>query len=210
MNLVLDNIAIFNGDTPLLTINETVGAGEVLTIMGPSGVGKSTLLDVISGQLQAPFHYTGSVKFGDNALDSMPSHLRKIGVLYQDALLFEHFTVEQNIAFAMNGAKASWRKAEQQHWIAEQLSQIGLAKMAKRSVDTLSGGQQARVALLRTLASEPNAVLLDEPFSKLDTSLRQQIRDWVFEQLSERGLPAVLVTHDKEDSAMLNGQVIEV
>lgn len=210
MNLVLDNIAIFNGDSPLLTIDASIGAGEVLTIMGPSGVGKSTLLDVISGQLQAPFHYTGSVKFNGQRLDELPSHQRKMGVLYQEALLFEHLTVEQNIAFAMSGSQADRNKTEQKNWIAEQLSQIGLADMAKRSVDTLSGGQQARVALLRTLASKPNAVLLDEPFSKLDTSLRQQVRDWVFEQLAERGLPAVLVTHDKEDSAMLNGQVIEV
>ncbi len=210
MNLVLDNIAIFNGDIPLLTIDASIGAGEVLTIMGPSGVGKSTLLDVISGQLQAPFHYTGSVKFNGQRLDELPSHQRKMGVLYQEALLFEHLTVEQNIAFAMSGSQADKSKTEQQNWIAEQLSQIGLADMAKRAVDTLSGGQQARVALLRTLASKPNAVLLDEPFSKLDTSLRQQVRDWVFEQLAERGLPAVLVTHDKEDSAMLNGQVIEV
>lgn len=94
--------------------------------------------------------------------------------------------------------------------IEEMLSAVDLAGIGERAVTSLSGGQQSRVSLLRTLASEPDVVLLDEPFSKLDFALREQIRSWTFKQLKARNIPAVLVTHDKEDALAAGGQIIEL
>ena len=101
------------------------------------------------------------------------------------------------------------RKAKMQA-IDEMLSAVDLKGIGERAVTSLSGGQQSRVSLLRTLASEPDVVLLDEPFSKLDFALREQIRSWTFVQLKARNIPAVLVTHDKEDALAAGGQIIEL
>ena len=129
--------------------------------------------------------------------------------MFQDALLFEHMTVAENIAFAMPKNSHSNRKAKMEA-IEEMLSAVDLAGIGERAVTSLSGGQQSRVSLLRTLASQPDVVLLDEPFSKLDLVLREQIRSWTFKQLKTRNIPAVLVTHDKEDALAAGGQIIEL
>ncbi|MEG3767283.1 ATP-binding cassette domain-containing protein [Alteromonas sp. 14N.309.X.WAT.G.H12] len=211
MSLTLDALAIYKNNHLMLQVSTHIAAGMVTSVMGPSGVGKSTLLDAISGQLSRPFSMTGQVMVNGHAVQDMPAYQRQIGMLYQDPLLFEHLTVSDNIRFAIPKMQQKRLGREQvESFIAEQLNTVGLADIRHRAVQTLSGGQQARVALLRTLAANPQAVLLDEPFSKLDSTLRQQTREWVFAQLQERSLPALMVTHDIEDANSANGEIIEV
>lgn len=207
--LNLENVVIYRDDKPMLQLSAEVAKGEVLTVMGPSGAGKSTLLQAIAGQLQAPFSVSGQIKINHVVINDVSAHLRKVGIMYQDALLFEHMTVGENIAFAMpdNSHKNKQMKYEA---INELLAAVELDGIADRAVNTLSGGQQARVSLIRTLASEPLVVLLDEPFSKLDVALRSQIRSWTFSQLKARNIPTVLVTHDNDDALAAGGDVIEI
>jgi len=183
-SLKIKNLTLKQDDKTLLSIDETVAGGDVLTIMGPSGSGKSTFLNWLVGML--------------------PSHLRHIGLLYQDPLLFPHLSVAGNIAFAMPKGD----KKQRQQTITDALKQVGLEGMGERSPASLSGGQQARVALLRVLLSQPKAILLDEPFSKLDSQLRQEIRELVFEQIKLHHIPAIMVTHDNSDAVAANGKVI--
>ena len=209
MALSLEKLVISRADNVLLNVNACVEKGQVLTVMGPSGAGKSTLLQAIAGQLYEPFSVSGIIKIDNNVINRKPAHLRKVGMMFQDSLLFEHMTVAENIAFAMPKTSHSNPHARMEA-INTMLSAVELESMGQRGVNTLSGGQQSRVSLLRTLASAPDVVLLDEPFSKLDLALRGQIRSWTFEQLKARNIPAVLVTHDKEDAIAAGGQIIEL
>ena len=209
MALRLEKLVISRAENVLLNVNACVEKGQVLTVMGPSGAGKSTLLQAIAGQLSEPFSVSGIIKINNNVINRKPAHLRKVGMMFQDALLFEHMTVAENIAFAMPKTSHSNPHARMEA-INTMLSAVELESMGQRGVNTLSGGQQSRVSLLRTLASAPDVVLLDEPFSKLDLALRGQIRSWTFEQLKARNIPAVLVTHDKEDAIAAGGQIIEL
>ena len=212
--LQIKNLQLYRQGQLLLSLNEQVDGGEILTIMGPSGSGKSSLLNWLTGTLASSFNADGEVWLNGQSIDNLPTHLRHIGVLYQDALLFSHLSVAGNIAFAMPKAnKKSGKnitKKQRLEQINEALTQVGLAGMGNRHPDSLSGGQQARVALLRLLLSEPKAILLDEPFSKLDTQLRVDIRQLVFEQIRERNLPAIMVTHDYSDAEATKGKVIQV
>lgn len=212
--LQIKNVTLYLQDKQLLSLDEQINGGEILTIMGPSGSGKSSLLNWLTGTLASSFSADGEVWLNGQSIDNLPTHLRHIGVLYQDALLFSHLSVAGNIAFAMPKAnKKSSRKITKKQrleQINEALTQVGLADMGSRHPDSLSGGQQARVALLRLLLSEPKAILLDEPFSKLDTQLRVDIRQLVFEQIRERNLPAIMVTHDYSDAEATRGKVIQV
>lgn len=207
--LSLENIVIYRDNVELLNVNACVENGQVLTVMGPSGAGKSTLLQAIAGQLHAPFRCSGSIKINNVVINDKDAHLRKVGMMFQDALLFEHMTVGENIAFAMPEDAPKGKQARN-NAIEELLGAVELEGIAHRGVNTLSGGQQARISLLRTLASQPDVVLLDEPFSKLDLTLRGQIRSWTFKQLQARNIPAVLVTHDKDDAMAAGGDIIEL
>ncbi|WP_334048010.1 ATP-binding cassette domain-containing protein [Alteromonas gracilis] len=207
--LSLENIVIYRDKKPLLQLSAEVAKGEVLTVMGPSGAGKSTLLQAVAGQLKAPFSIAGQIKINGVVINDMDAHLRKVGIMFQDALLFEHMTVGENIAFAMPADRQK-NKQMKCDAIIELLAAVDLDGIADRAVNTLSGGQQARVSLIRTLASQPDVVLLDEPFSKLDVALRGQIRSWTFSQLKARKIPAVLVTHDKDDALDAGGDIIEL
>ena len=207
--LSLENIVIYRDKKPLLQLSAEVAKGEVLTVMGPSGAGKSTLLQAIAGQLKAPFSIAGKIKINGVVINDIDAHLRRVGIMFQDALLFEHMTVGENIAFAMPADRQN-NKQMKRDAINELLAAVDLDGIADRAVNTLSGGQQARVSLIRTLASQPEAVLLDEPFSQLDVALRGQIRSWTFSQLKARTIPAVVVTHDKDDALAAGGDIIEL
>ena len=174
--------------------------------MGPSGSGKSTLLNWLSGMLPTGFSAQGALYFNQYDITTQPSHLRHLGLLYQDSLLFSHLDVAGNIAFAM----PKGNKKQRNKTIIAALEQVGLSGLEQRSVTSLSGGQQARVALLRVLLSEPKAILLDEPFSKLDSQLRSEIRELVFKQIRKRKLPAIMVTHDQSDADAANGKIINL
>ena len=201
--LMLEQVSIHLADRELLRVNAAVAPGEVLTVMGPSGSGKSTLLAFVAGFLDSAFSAQGSVRLGEQDLLALPAEKRGIGLLFQDPMLFPHLSVGGNLRFGLPR-----RAKDKQAQIANALKQIGLAGFETRDPVTLSGGQQARVALMRLLLSRPRAVLLDEPFSKLATALRQGMRTLVFGQLREAGLPTLLVTHDEADANAAGGPMI--
>jgi len=203
-SLQIKNCQLSRQNELLLNVNEQVNGGEILTIMGPSGSGKSSLLNWLTGTLPSGFQASGEIWLNGKNINNLPAHLRHIGVLYQDALLFSHLSVAGNVAFAMPKGNKKQRLEKIEHV----LEQVGLKGMAARHPDNLSGGQQARVALLRMLLSEPKAILLDEPFSKLDTQLRVDTRELVFSQIRDHKLPAIMVTHDHSDAKAANGKVI--
>jgi putative thiamine transport system ATP-binding protein len=205
-SLSIDDLTLYRQQQLLLSLNETIQGGEILTIMGPSGSGKSTLLNWLTGMLPKGFRATGKLYLNGQHITDTASHLRRIGLLYQDPLLFPHLTVAGNISFAM----PTGPKAQRQTAISQALTQVGLGGLEQRSVQSLSGGQQARVALLRVLLSQPKAILLDEPFSKLDSQLRQETRQLVFDQIRQHQLPAIMVTHDQTDADAAQGKVISL
>ena len=205
--LILRNLCIMRAGIPLIEVDHAIAAGEVLTVMGPSGVGKSTLLAYITGTLAPTFTGMGQVLLDGVDITTKPPHARLIGILFQDDLLFPHMSVGANLAFGMppGGGKAA-RRAQ----VEDALGDVGLTGFADRDPATLSGGQKARVALVRMLLSNPCALLLDEAFSRLDADLRAQVRDLVFQTAKERALPVLMVTHDIEDAQAAGGAVIEL
>ncbi len=186
----------------------TVAPGEILTVMGPSGSGKSTLLAYIGGFLSAPFSAAGEVWLGDRLLNELPPHERRVGILFQDDLLFPHLSVAGNLMFGVPASVAG-RQARIQA-VEQALLDADLAGFAMRDPASLSGGQRARVALLRTLLSRPQALLLDEPFSKLDAALRDDFRRFVFGFARRAQLPTVLVTHDASDASATGGRILSL
>jgi len=203
--LELRDICIQLGDHVLVALDTEIGPGEVLTVMGPSGSGKSTLLAYLAGFLAPEFRAKGQVLLDGHDVSSLPAERRGLGLLFQDPLLFPHLSVSGNLRFGM--PQASTDKAAR---VEKALANIGLTGFGDRDPATLSGGQKARVALMRLLLSAPCAVLLDEPFSKLDTHLRHEMRRLVFDRLRQAGLPSLLVTHDAEDAEDAGGRVIDL
>jgi putative thiamine transport system ATP-binding protein len=184
----------------------TVAPGAVTTVMGPSGCGKSSLLSYICGTLEPVFEASGQVWLEELAIERLPPERRRIGILFQDDLLFPHLSVGDNLAFAIPPAVR--RRSERRQRIEAALREADLVGFADRDPATLSGGQRARVALMRTLLAEPRALLLDEPFGKLDRALRDRVRSFVFEHARGAGLPTLLVTHDEADAEAAGGAVV--
>ncbi len=206
MSLVLDSIAIRFNSSPLFKpVSMTVLPGMIGTIMGPSGCGKSTLLASVSGMLDPGFSLSGTISLNGKILNEIPMENRSVGILFQDDLLFPHLDVFGNMAF---GLPAGLSRRQKHDRVRQSLTAAGLEGFEDRDIATLSGGQKARVSLLRALLAEPEAILLDEPFSKLDKDLRSSIREFVFEQISHLKIPALLVTHDNADSP--DGTYIEL
>ena len=203
--LTLDGVVIRRDERALVDISDHVAPGEVLTVMGPSGSGKSTLLSYIIGTLDGAFDAKGRVVLNGADITDLAPEQRHVGILFQDELLFPHLSVGDNLAFGLR-ASVKGRAARRQR-IETALEDIGLAGFADRDPETLSGGQKARVALMRMLLSDPKALLLDEPFSRLDTERRDQIRALVFDQARAKGLPVLLVTHDHADADAAGGRV---
>lgn len=183
-----------------------VGPGEVVTVMGASGTGKSSLLAFIGGYLQAPFIARGNVLIGAHRIDDRAPYQRDVGILFQDDLLFPHLSVEGNLMFGVP-ARISSRSARRAA-VEQALAEADLSGFGARDPATLSGGQRARVALMRTLLSRPRVLLLDEPFGKLDAALREDFRRFVFEHSRLLGLPTLLVTHDAADAQAAAGRVL--
>jgi putative thiamine transport system ATP-binding protein len=199
LTLELKKIKISHNNTELFDpISIVISQGEIATVMGPSGCGKSTLLSAICGSLSRDFKLQGDLLLEGKSLMEIPMELRKVGILFQDDFLFPHMNIGNNLAFAVPQGVP---KKERKNKVNVILDKAGLKGFYKRDPATLSGGQRARISLLRSLLAEPNALLLDEPFSKLDKALKDQIRLFVFNQIREMNIPALLVTHDPEDNA---------
>ncbi len=180
--------------------------GEIVTLMGPSGCGKSSLLSFLCGTLDPVFRSGGEVLLEGRSLLERPPERRRVGILFQDDLLFPHLSVGENLAFGL-APEIKGRTARRAR-IEAALADADMDGFAGRDPATLSGGQRARVALLRTLLSQPRALLLDEPFSKLDAELRERFRRFVFSHAREAGLPTLMVTHDPSDAEATGGRVV--
>jgi putative thiamine transport system ATP-binding protein len=195
--LILDQVTVSLARRPLFApLTLTVEPGVVLSVLGVSGAGKSSLLAHLAGALPPAFEAVGQVRLGEELLDGRPPEQRRLGILFQDDLLFPHLSVGGNLSF---GSRPRRTRRAAREAIARALESIGLGGFEERDPATLSGGQRARVALLRVLLSEPRALLMDEPFGRLDAITRAQTREWVFDEVRRRRLPTLLVTHDLED-----------
>lgn len=206
MTIELKEVQIFlEGHSLFPPLSLVIPEGEVATIMGPSGCGKSTLLSAIVGNLSASFTLQGDILLDGISILDIPMEKRRIGLLFQDDLLFPHMDIAGNLAFALS---SKIPRAEKRQRIETALKNAGLEGFEKRDPATLSGGQRARVSLLRSLLAEPRALLLDEPFSKLDQQLKGQIRSFVFDHIRALKIPSLLVTHDPKDCP--NGVLIDL
>lgn len=196
--LSLRNLSISIGPRPLLEgLSLEIAAGEMLTLTGASGTGKSTLLGWMVGALEPGLSARGELWLHGVRCDGLPTEQRHIGLLFQDDLLFPHLSVGHNLAFALPPQVRG--TAARRALVEEALVDMGLAGFHDRDPATLSGGQRARVGLMRTLLSQPKALLLDEPYSSLDAQLRTQFRALVLQQVARLRIPALLVTHDAAD-----------
>ena len=206
--LRLADVSIALDARPLIEIDTVIEPGEILTVMGPSGSGKSTLLAFVAGFLEPAFQASGKVYLGEQEITRLPAEARKTGLLFQDPLLFPHMSIGQNLMFAIRADAGS--KETRRQWVADALEEAGIEGFFDRDPATLSGGQKARAALMRILLSDPQALLLDEPFSRLDRKRRAQIRSFVFEEARASNLPVLLVTHDHEDAEQAGGRIFEL
>lgn len=208
LELVGISVGLRHGALLFPPFDLTVAPGQVATVMGPSGIGKSTLLDAIGGHLPRRFEMAGRIVLDGRDVTRLPAEARRIGIMFQDAVLFPHLSVGDNLSFGLSQAVRG--RAARRARVEEALDQAGLAGMADRDPETLSGGQRARAALMRTLLADPLALLLDEPFSRLDAGLREDIRRFTFAHIRDRGIPALMVTHDPEDAEAAEGPVIRI
>ncbi len=192
----------FGSTVAIADANLDLEKGSILALLGPSGCGKTTMLRVIGG-FERPD--AGTIELGGRLLSSSTMTVRpekrRVGLVFQEYALFPHLSVESNIAFGLP------RGANRKQRVGELLDVVGLAGLARRMPHQLSGGQQQRVALARTLAAEPELVLLDEPFSNLDPTLRARVRTEVWQILREFNTTAIVVTHDQEEAFSLPGLV---
>ena len=207
LELILEDVALSLGGRPLVgPVTLSVAPSQVTTLMGPSGSGKSSLLAMICGTLDAAFQAQGRVWLGGREITGLAPEHRGVGILFQDDLLFPHLSVGGNLAFALP-PRLKGRDVRRAA-VDAALAEAGLAGFADRDPATLSGGQRARVAVMRTLLAAPSALLLDEPFSKLDGPLRERFRRFVFDHAARRRLPTLLVTHDPQDAEATEGPLI--
>lgn len=203
VKLSIEHLCVYLDNSPILhNVSLTVKDGEFISLLGASGCGKTTLLKAISGILPVS---SGSICLGEENITVLPAHRRGTVVVFQDMRLFPHMTVAENVAFAQK--MQSIPKAQRLQNAEYFLKLVQLDGYGSRRVHQLSGGQQQRVALARALAAKPRILLLDEPFSALDESLRQEMRTLVRSLHDELQMTTVLVTHDKEEALSLSDRV---
>ena len=196
--LDLQNVAIsYSGHTVVKDISFSLAKGQIGCLLGPSGCGKTTLLRAIAGFEPVA---TGNISLQQQVVSSdslqQAPELRQVGMVFQDFALFPHLNVADNISFGLGYLSRPARKAK----VQQLLQLVGLPDLAKRHIYQLSGGQQQRVALARALAPQPKMLLLDEPFSSLDTELREGLAREIRYILQQLGITAVMVTHDQHEA----------
>ncbi|MFC4543814.1 ABC transporter ATP-binding protein [Halosolutus amylolyticus] len=203
--LELDDVAKQYGSEAVISdLSLTVRDGEILTLLGPSGCGKTTTLRLIAG-LEEP--NAGRIRLQNDSVAGngrfVPPEDRGVGVVFQEFALFPHLTARENVAFGLQ----DWDESARDARVDDLLDLVGLADHGENYPDELSGGQQQRIALARSLAPEPEMLLLDEPFSNLDVDLRVEMREEVRRIIKEAGVTAISVTHDQEEALSISDRV---
>ncbi len=204
MSLVFDQVSYrYAGTTQgLHDVAFDAAEGELVAVIGPSGSGKSTLLKLVAGLETG---HSGRILLAGQDMAGTPVHRRGIGMVFQSYALFPHLSVQDNVAYGLALRKVP--AAERRRRAMELLELVGLAEHAARDVAQLSGGQQQRVALARALAIDPRALLLDEPLSALDASVRGHLRDQIRALQRRFGATTLLVTHDQEEALAMADRV---
>ncbi len=192
----------FNKIKVLEHISFAVEEGELVSLLGPSGCGKTTILKIIAGLVKPD---KGEIKLGDNIINKIPVEKRGTVIVFQDYLLFPHLNVEENIGFGLKMSKVAKKDIKIQ--VKKMLELVQLEGYNKKYPHELSGGQKQRIALARALAIEPKVLLLDEPFSNLDTKLRQSMREFTLDIHKKLNITTLLVTHDQEEAMMLSDKI---
>ncbi len=189
--------------------------GTMTCLLGPSGCGKSTVLNIIAGleqndkpQSQELLEGTLVIELDGKRIDSLQPAQREIGMVFQSGALFNHLTVEDNVAYGL--ISKGIKKSQARKMASEYLTRFDLDGFDKRMPQTLSGGEKQRVALARTLITEPKLVLLDEPFSALDTELRHRMAAQLRQWQQELGFTAIMVTHDEEEARTVADKIVRM
>jgi ABC-type Fe3+/spermidine/putrescine transport system ATPase subunit len=180
----------------------SVGEGESVAVLGPSGSGKSTLLRAVAGLVPVA---SGSITWDGQDITTVPTHLRGFGLMFQGYALFPHLDVFGNVGFGLRMANLPVDEVRRR--VAASLELVGLDGFDTRSITDLSGGEKQRVALARTLAPEPKMIMLDEPLGALDRALRERLMVDTRRILSDRGVTALVVTHDREEAEALSDRI---
>ena len=206
MSLKIEHLSKSFGDTTVLAdISLTISRGEIIALLGPSGCGKTTLLRLIAGLEQAD---SGVIAFQGSSLSNVPVHERNFGMVFQDYALFPHKNVDENIGFGLK--MAGWPATRRSQRVQQMLELVGLAGLGDRPVHALSGGEQQRVALARSLAPRPSLLLLDEPLGALDRALRErlmlELRD-ILKRAGDESI-SIYVTHDQVEAYALADRII--
>lgn len=197
----------FGYDTLLVHgLSFSIPSGTIRLLHGPSGCGKSSLMAILSGTADTELDWRGQIILNGVDIGHVPAPQREIGLMFQDPLLFPHMTVGDNLAFGLT--VTHYGRAKRQAAVRHALQESGLDGFAERDPASLSGGQKARVALMRALLAEPKMLLLDEAFSSFDPELRKQIGSFVARQIEARNIPALLVSHDAGDKSLTSGGTI--
>lgn len=214
MSLRISNLTVMYNGTPAVSgLALDIATGEQFSVMGPSGSGKSTLLRFIAGLTAAQ---SGNLEIDGDDMATVPAHRRPVGLMFQDYALFPHMNVAENVAYGLK--MAGMPSKERHNRSNELLDLVGLSDFGDRQPVTLSGGEQQRVALARTLAPEPSVILFDEPLGSLDISLRESLLDEMRSILDTVGATSMYVTHDRAEAfafcdrmaVMHNGAILAV
>jgi thiamine transport system ATP-binding protein len=206
--LLVDSVTFRRGNTAILqSVSLQIAPGEIVALTGRSGSGKSTLLQVIVGLLTPD---TGRVMWDGNDLTAVAPHQRGIGMVFQDRLLFPHLNVAGNVEYGMRHGVKRFPSAERAERVEALLNLAGLQGFQRRTVQSLSGGEAQRVALLRALATRPRLLLLDEPLGALDESTRIQLTGDLRRLLQAESMTALHVTHDANEAAQIADRVVSI
>ena len=198
--LDVESIGVRLGDKQVLhDLSLSVGDGESMAVLGPSGSGKSTLLRAVAGLVPVE---SGTITWDGEDITTLPTHVRGFGLMFQGYALFPHLDVAGNVGFGLRMAGVS--NGSLQERVGDALDWVGLAGFGGRSIADLSGGEKQRVALARTLAPDPRLVMLDEPLGALDRALRERLMVETRQILTDRGVTALVVTHDREEAVALS------